>query len=79
MVVKMKSMQRVLEAREWWQVSGRWRMRASTHHQVEAGHGSVWGVRAAATSLRPDAASQALLSPTLPPTFQTSAAVMKLI
>lgn len=54
-------------------------MRAPTHHQVEAGHGSVWGVRDAATSLRPDAASQALLPPTLPPTFQTSAAVMKLI
>lgn len=47
-------------------------MRAPTRHQVEAGHGSV---RDAATSLRPDAASQALL----PPTFQTSAAVMKLI
>lgn len=52
---------------------------AAPHHQVEAGHGSVWGVRDAATSLRPDAASQALLPPTLPPTFQTPAAVMKLI
>lgn len=68
-------------------VAGEWQVevRAPTHHAaprrqvVEAGHGSVQGVRDATTSLRPDAASRALLPTTLPPTFQTSVAVMKLI
>lgn len=50
----------------------------AARRQVEAGHGSVWGVRDA-TSLRPDAACRSLLPPTLPPTFQTYVAVMELI